>query len=347
MTTGNISSGTANPYYPYHFRIWNGGDDLPLKRKWNAYTLRQATSVHSASPLGYQKGLGYNMNPIFSSDDRLRLLDRLSQEVRRHEFHAGVFLGTLHQSVRHLTGVAQTLQGVKKLLVKGDLSSALRLLPRSVSGRDIQTAHKKLNTKDIAGAHLAIAYGWTPLISDVRAMFTAVEVLANPPRRTSVMVSRKRVAVIQTSQSPRIYDCPGVKTSRQTIEYIMTEELSVPRSLGLTDLASVVHELTPWSFVADWFVPIGTYLQSLATIPHLKGVFRERHQTMVSGRCNASAGNIYYRGATASHKERLYQRLPESTSLSVPLPTFRGFDQLYGSTQRSLNAIALIRSLYK
>jgi hypothetical protein len=49
--------------------------------------------------------------------------------------------------------------------------------------------------------------------------------------------------------------------------------MGVARQLGLLDPLSVAWELLPWSFVIDWFIPIGAYLDVLNGIPALKGRF--------------------------------------------------------------------------
>jgi hypothetical protein len=39
------------------------------------------------------------------------------------------------------------------------------------------------------------------------------------------------------------------------------------------DPLSVAWELLPWSFVVDWFIPIGSYLDLVNQVPSLKGRF--------------------------------------------------------------------------
>jgi hypothetical protein len=51
----------------------------------------------------------------------------------------------------------------------------------------------------------------------------------------------------------------------------MREELGFSRQLGLLDPLSVVWENIPYSFVVDWFIPIGDYLSMLNQIPFLNG----------------------------------------------------------------------------
>jgi hypothetical protein len=295
--------------------------------------------------MGNPMGNGVTISSDFTADDELRLLDKLAGKVRGHEFNAGVFLGESNQVVNAVTSAARNLSLTARHLKRGDLGAALRSLPRSVSGADARNAKRKLTTKDIAGAHLALAYGWLPTLSDVAAAAEAYEVLTQKPRVSRVTASRRVVNQVEGSQSPTLYTCPGTKVSSKRITYVMTEQISALRTLGLYDPLSVAWEVVPWSFVADWFVPIGTYLSVLGTIPHLSGEFLTQTRVHYKTVCDAR-GHPSYEGGFNKRSELAYTR-GKQTSLSVPLPTFRGFDQLYNNGKRVANAAALIRQLYK
>jgi len=343
MTIGTlITGGVHHPYHTGTYKAWNGLDD-PNKIAWNQYTVEVERRTVDPDPSDWAMGVGTPI-PSFTDDSQLRLLDKLSSAVRGHEFNAGVFLGQSGEVARSVVGTATAFAGIFRSLKRGDLEGALRFLPRSVGGADIRAARKKLTTRDIAGAHLSLVYGWIPLIHDVQAAATAMEVLANPPRRSSVVVTRKQAVVLEGSQSPSLYSCPVSGSVSRRIRYVMEEELSAARSLGLTDLLPVLHELTPYSFVVDWFVPIGTYLSNLAVIPHLKGHFEITEKYRGSGRCIAIDPRF---GGSTTYEHGTFVRSPLVTSLSVPLPQFRGFSQLYNNSQRTLNAIALMRNLFK
>lgn len=347
MTVGSVGT-NAGPYVSSRWKSWNGADDPVKKRAWNHYTLSAGSRTCTRSTKGYALGVSANMSSVWTSDDDTRLLDKLASKVRQHDFHAGVFIGQTHEVASSVARTATAFLGIKRSLLRGDLQGALRFLSRSVSGSDLKAAKKKLDTRDIAGTHLSLYYGWLPLLSDCQAAAEALEFVSKGPRTSTVRVGRRHSIGVEMSQSPTNYTCPGTKVSKRQLEYVMTEVLPLERNLGLTDPASVAWELAPWSTVADWFVPIGTYLSNLAIIPHLKGEWREQTKTTNEvGGCRV-INQTYYAGGNSQYVETVFTRhTASSVPPSVPLPGFRGFDQLYKSSTRVANAIALVRMLYK
>lgn len=350
MTAGVIHTGGRGPYQSHVDKIWSGVDDPQTKSAWNDYSVSAITQINKPSHRGYTLGIDSDAELVFSADDQLRLLDKLASEIRGHEFNAGVFLGQSHQLTNQIVNTARGFVKTASYLKRFDLPGALRTLGRSVGADARNNAKRKLSTKDIAGAHLSLVYGWLPAVSDVFAAAKAFEVLSSPPRQMIVTVARARSSVIESSQSPSNYTCPKTLRVSKRITCILTEEISSQRSLGLTDPLSVAWELVPWSFVADWFVPIGTYLDVLGQIPFLQGEFRiqERSWASVPG-CNILAPQAppydFYKGADSSSRSMRYTR-SKTSALDVPLPTFRGFEQLTGNATRIANAAALIRQLY-
>lgn len=345
MTVGVMHVGEINPYYSGLYKSWSGGDSFPNKDKWNPYEVTAFTRV--VIPGRNRMGAGMPSDGSFTSDDELRLLDKLSKQVRGHEFNAGVFAGQFHKVVNSVVGTATAFRGIARSLKKGDLGGATRFLSRAVGGSDLKAAKKRLDIGDIAGTHLTLVYGWLPLLSDLHAASVALEVLANPPRRSSVVVVRGKTLMLDGSQSPTLYTCDGPKSISRRIQYRMTEELSTARSLGLLDPVSIAWELVPYSFVVDWFVPIGTYLSNLAIIPNLVGEFLITDRIKWAASCRVTPQGEYDFGGGSCFCSETAVKRRISSSLSVPLPTFRGFASLYKSSQRCANALALIANLYR
>jgi hypothetical protein len=119
---------------------------------------------------------------------------------------------------------------------------------------------------------LELQYGWLPLLSTCFESMQAFEAISNGPRTKVFFASAVEGRKYDLgSPSPSIGSSPvNIKVGRR-LQYEMYEELSVPRQLGLEDPLSIAWELTPWSFVIDWFFPFGNYLSNLNQIPRLKG----------------------------------------------------------------------------
>lgn len=136
-----------------------------------------------------------------------------------------------------------------RALKRGDLSKAIRILK---GGRDPKS-------KKTAALQLEWAYGWAPLIGDLSTICSK-EFPPNPEVFISESVSR-----------PINYQHGNMRTEgkhRSTCSFIARLDSPLVASaekLGLINPALVAWELVPFSFIVDWFVPIGTYLDSLTT----------------------------------------------------------------------------------
>jgi hypothetical protein len=117
--------------------------------------------------------------------------------------------------------------------------------------------------------------------------------------------------------------------------------------VGFTNPLEVAWELVPFSFAADWFVPVGSWLSGLDALLGLTDLTYSstdflRYNKSLSGMPEvvySDAGYIVRRnGAYTSSKERVYLNRLVGTSVPIPHPDFgSGL-----SKERLLNAIALL-----
>jgi hypothetical protein len=133
---------------------------------------------------------------------------------------------------------------------------------------------------------LELQYAWKPLLSDVHG---AVELLST---RDSV---RDRVVTVKASVKQRVKseldsfqsgDWPyRAKSDAEAgvfvrLDYLAASDvLQKVSSLGLTNPLEIAWEVVPYSFVVDWFLPIGNWLGVLdATLGYdfLSGSYTNR-----------------------------------------------------------------------
>jgi len=122
-------------------------------------------------------------------------------------------------------------------------------------------------SKDASSRWLEMQYGWLPLLSDIHGGY---EEVTRPQRDTgfrfkvSRSISNKQNGRGETSNGRQSYQWEatyGVKT-------VLWFEVDNPALLaasqtGLTDPLTILWELTPWSFVIDWLLPVGNMLDAL------------------------------------------------------------------------------------
>jgi hypothetical protein len=357
------------------YKGWNGTDGKTevvngfRRTKWNNYS-SDVVGVNTSYPY-FQVQRYFNGAPqpleevpinwnnglfAFDSDQYYtpayrpvsECLEDLLTRIKGHDFNLGVELGQAKQTVSLLADNLGKLGRAALALKRGDFATAARCLGAS-------SRKTRLVASDITGRWLELQYGWLPLISTCYEAATAFGELTAGPRKVLFRSARSRKATWNLSTAPGTYTFNVEGKVRVAIQYEMTEELGFARQLGLEDPLSVAWELTPWSFVVDWFVPFGTYLSLLNQIPKLKGRFlitdslSVKHQGVVSKYHPPSWGGPAWTGKTVQPPKWRYwmsktRRSYSEGPLNVPHPKFR---MGLNSSRRFWNAVALAHQRFK
>lgn len=287
--------------------------------------------------------MSFHPLPTWTANEDIKLVGKLREAMYGSDFNASVFLGEAHQTLNMIGDSAVKIARALHLFRKGDVVGATRTL---IANRRFPPKTKRAQT---GNNWLELQYGWLPLLQDIRG---GAELLAHqlhvPFRR------RFRVRHSVRTEGPRggayweYGDCYS-KVSKQLIA-IVSEPPSVAEYLGVMDPELVLWELTPFSFVADWVVPIGSYLEARAFAGRLTGLFvtttmsRQHAGGLRSKRY--TSGNTSYGFFPSSSDEvttvTMSRRL--STSVSVPMPTIKAWEKV-ASWQHCANAIALLTGL--
>lgn len=252
------------------------------------------------------------------------------------------------------------------------VGAAKRLDPRGIQKALGVQARKgiKRNTKDAAGLWLEHQYGWLPLLSDVHG---ATELLnerdGDDPYRYTVSVTGKYQDHIVTPPLTKLLRADGnigthvtfsvtkeyaqfYKAKCRIDAYADNPELGLATSLGLTNPLDVAWELTPFSFVVDWFLPVGNYLNlldatsgfkfrsgSLTTTAEYLGSLDLTDTNCQPGWCERSGTGTSHSNYRRFYMNRmLYSDFPTG-SLHLSNDPFRG--------NRVYNALALLRLQFK
>lgn len=319
--------------------------------KWNAYSLSYSETWavrpygtkchHLALPPYAPNTTCANLAtpsctaPAWDSNLENQLLNKLASDIRRHQFNAGVFLGEGRQATQMVIG---TITGIKRGFIRA-LDSALNRKPRL--GR-----RRRLTDRDISNAYLQTVFGWLPLIQDTYEAMKAFEALTSV--RSSRYHAKATIGVsCSSSADPNSYS--GTAVRRRKILYEMWEDISAARSLGLDNPASVLWELTPWSFLFDYFLPFGTYLDNLAIIPKLKGRFLLTEKVQVDAvarrplptkNAGGALTDLYGAPNEKAYHTYTFTRTPTDYAPSVPLPSFRKLPEALQG-RRIYNVVAL------
>lgn len=380
MTSGVVGAPLGNPYYTGvgFYKQWSGTDGRKtsfngkIVDKWNNYTCTIESRFAPSQEYGirfwqyktlpsdgsinivnavYQPGAGFASPNDFTATDDLALLAKLLDKVKKHGFNLAVNLGQLHQTVDLLETNLLKLGRAALALKKGDFASAARQLGARPRGT-------RLKTSDVSGRWLELQYGWLPLIGDSYEAAKAYEAITSGPRSQTYTCSIKRKYVKNGSQSPTNFSLLYDEENRKILRYQAVETLSAARQLGLYDPLSVAWELLPWSFVVDWFIPVGTYLDVLNQVPALRGRFLTTVVNKQTGFrdygvrpfWDTGAYFDYHYMATTKVPRQTFKRIKVSRTSSVdppsvpfPRPSFAG--AVHG--RRFWNAVSLAHQRFR
>lgn len=342
MTTGNVTVG-ANPtrgggrQFKWT-RVWTGVNGKYLtdgRAKFNNFSATIIDQHFYTPPLKYPITLGSVPPTPWTANDDVRLENELLTQVKGHSFNLAVANAQSHLTFKMLHETMGTLFSVFVALKHGNFARAARRL-------GVRKTTTKLHATDVSGRFLELQYGWKPLIQDVHDGMQAYAALNNRVRKVTVRARHNTPWDSHefTASSP-LQKGPGRQRVYGQIIYEASEDLSTPRQLGLLDPASVAWELLPYSFVADWFIPIGTYLENLNQIPNLKGRFVKTKTRRFEEHAHGIklGANTDYVGCWWDITYVQIDRTA-STGLKATSPVFKKLGQLY-SPQHFWNGFAL------
>jgi hypothetical protein len=218
---------------------------------------------------------------------------------------------------------------------------------------------RKLRGKDISQQWLSLQYGWKPLLSDLYGLInklhvretTGVIVFKASSGNYSVKKSTTNWGSYQGTRSA------GITRTTADVKYMVRVKpnlkLASPAALGLTNPLVPLWEIVPWSFVVDWFLPIGNYLEQLSA-DHGWNFYDGCKTTLVkasqvhSDRSThfKNTGLWTYRGANSYEGNGLSVEMNRTLLNAIPSPNLPQFKNPF-SAAHALNAIALLHQVVK
>lgn len=319
-------------------------------------------------------------------EDLGEVLDRLATEVKGGDFNMASFLGAEgHDTLKFLADSTVRVARSLKHLRRGNLAAAvdvvihsddrwIRKAATSRKGREAEHHAQYTNAVkhyrdtfpgDRTGREWAdiSADGWLkyhlaaePLLGDIKA---AAEMIGYNLSRPQVKRFRATLTRNANGQTPG-FTGPGSPSSPvgwgelyrrkryQYVLYVTEDPNSLPKLTGLLDPEVVLWNAIPLSFVADWFYPIGDFLERRAFAGSIKGeyVLTVKSETVARGLHARSGPNKGYEFINGSGNRFCQGSIARTvgTSLPVPQPKFKPLGAV-DSWQRALTASALIQAI--
>lgn len=243
------------------------------------------------------------------------------------------------QTVDMIADDCATLRKAWQALRKGELHRFKRILRI----RDRQNRYWSKPT-DAAKLWLQYHFGWEPLVKDI---YSSIEILQSEGP-SGLAVGRATVNAPGNwgvLKSGWYHECPVARYRYllQARVKISNPNLMRASQLGLVNPAAVAWEVIPFSFLVDWFIPIGDFLNQWSDFLGLTFVDAFTTQSRIANvddrYYNASGALVQYNGFCKSWS--MYRTL----GISKPWPypkAFKGFSVTRGAT-----AIALLVAVLK
>lgn len=288
-------------------------------------------------------------NPVFTdrwvSNHDIQLYGRFRTKVAGSSFNMGVMIGEGREALRMISQNCVNLVLAFNAVKRGNLATAWQILHR---GRHWDVRQRLVDRGSVASNWLQLQYGWLPLLSDIKA---GAEFLAHTIDQNHPGVMRRKASLIvigdvkPSSPICKVNGGSKLEHCKQIIAYITN--VNYPKLLGLTNPASVAWELLPYSFVADWVIPIGGWLDACALHNALEGTFIVTEtvkrlsygQGLADGQDTQAAwlnDTGLTRHLTVTVDRKIYSELP-----GISLPKVKPLSEI-PSWKRAANAVALV-----
>lgn len=163
----------------------------------------------------------------------------------------------LKMIISRLSSLLQAVRALRRGRI-GDFHQAL-LLP---DDQDIPLRAKKpLKRKQYASVFLEYQFGWKPMINDIGS---AIDVLQGPiPQARFRGASRHNPGLVDTTYAGKPAFCNyDIGVALQCDVVVSNPNLWLANQLGFVNPAAIAWELIPFSFLVDWFVPVGSFLDA-------------------------------------------------------------------------------------
>jgi len=218
------------------------------------------------------------------SMDENRLVNKLASRINAADSNIPEDLIQAHQTIQLFTSNVNRLRAFGKLKNGGSLSDVLKALGAPGS----KQAYKEYNALIRNGVYssrilsqmwLELRYGWLPLIQDIHGSIATFSQYVTRNRGLASVSARNRKINDTTvpitgvtgdgSQNGSKYT-HTVTDIRMKIWYnVDSKVVNAFAQLGFTSPTALAWELIPFSFVVDWFLPIGNALQLFHTFDGL------------------------------------------------------------------------------
>jgi hypothetical protein len=179
------------------------------------------------------------------------------------------------QTTRLIANTATRIAGSISALKRGNFSKAIRFLTEGKPRRGHVPRRTLDHQKTLASNWLELQYGWKPLLQDIEgAMRSTAKLMVADTSVKEVRGSAQRLVVVSDRPKRTAGEYAPIVCDREVLtqyavklkmRYKVDDHLKAfAAQTGFTNPINLGWEILPYSFVVDWFLPIGPYLSALS-----------------------------------------------------------------------------------
>lgn len=365
------------PWHPFSFELILGREDPGSQRFDYVDKTYSVYSGYVRGTNGFGKRIQDAIGLTNYSVDRTQAdaLNKALSRAKASSVNIAQAYAERRQTVSLIITSVNRLIHLARALRQGNVAGARRLINGSESrvvskryavwnstgthvigrryGNVVRPGKPKNPAETFANLWLEFQYGWKPMLSDI---YGSCEHLANslnaPKRVRASATSEQRIVSPQTiffagSEANEVGSLVTYQRSHVVLEFQEATNLAQQLSqTGISNPALLAWELLPYSFVVDWFVPIGTYLGNLDAmvgLNFLRGSTTTR-QTVTYESKMVNRGTVKTFSCYGSNLYVSRSKKNRTIYSTVPNPPLPYINPSLG-VERALSAISLLTQL--
>lgn len=253
---------------------------IPGNLDWSyrGYTSREPIDA----PVYEKTWWGYQTLATFAN-----LINQARVNAGDNKMNLGEALGEVPSTCAMIARNATALADMMSRLKRGDVRGAVRAVGRDPTGRRNSGA-------SAASKYLELQFGWMPLIEEVYNGMEVIHHGVGQPPDNGLVAGIARDSVSNTHDAWMYTYTGGQENVEWTTQssahvkflYAFNHEskLRAFNQLGILNPVSILWNLQPMSFIADWFIPIGGYLDAFSATSGL---------SLLSGYASSKSEAVY------------------------------------------------------
>lgn len=311
--------------------------ELPYTRSTESFINPRVRSVKVSNGLSPVNTFAATHGPLLSlynassPPNEADVISKLAERWRGTDLNIGLYL-----SPEGRESASMVVDGLKRLtnaalhLKRGDFGGFVRNL-NHLPRRDRRRSARKFNQGDLSGSFLAAHLGWEPIIKDVYSASQGILPKDRPHRISATKAGVPSYYYLTNPKNATNF----IHKEKLTVKIMgdITNAPSLTQALGMDNPFLIAWELVPLSFVADYFLPIGSIIDSMGFISAarfsklVKKTYHDRwgRFTLPAGFVWNNGGTLYKttNSVTVYRHRRDYSREPYSLDFSSPLQSMK------------------------